>query len=54
MISAEGLVLNYFPLLKKKSTLFKIVCGVTRFMIRESDFQKFSRDNPPCQRLQFY
>ncbi|MBL4602255.1 MAG: 1-acyl-sn-glycerol-3-phosphate acyltransferase, partial [Emcibacteraceae bacterium] len=53
MITAEGLVLNYFPLLKKKSTLFRIVCGVTRFMIRESDFQKFSRDNPHARGFNF-
>ena len=53
MISAENLVSNFFPLLKQKSTLYKIACGLTRFMIRESDFQKFSRDYPHAKGFNF-
>ena len=53
MISAENIIRDEFPKLETRGMLFKIACGAARFMIREQDFQNFSRDYPHARGFDF-
>lgn len=53
MISTESLVRNHLPVLAAKKPLFKLACMAVRYLIREQDFQDFSRNHPHARGFDF-